>query len=170
MRHNNNGDVEHTDVLFEPNQRIQIQMVSRLIKHENLGLRVDNLGNGDTHSPTSREFLGLLVEFFLCETNSSQDADGLGLGLSMVDHLETLTDSGQSQGPLGLLVSVHVFFTLFAVLEMSKLLQQRLALHVAIEDVIEDGLIVSNNFLLDLENVNIHGEFLDLTTRDGINQ
>jgi len=57
MRHNDNSDVEHLDVLLEPDERIQIQMVSRLVEEEDLRLREDNLGNSDTHSPTTGELV-----------------------------------------------------------------------------------------------------------------
>ncbi len=58
VRYNDNSSLkELLDVVLEPDQGWQIQMIGRLIKQEDLWLRKDNLGDGNTHSPTTREGL-----------------------------------------------------------------------------------------------------------------
>lgn len=58
MGDDDDGDVEFLNVLLEPDEGDQIQVISRLIEHEDFWFAEDNLGDGDSHSPPSREFIG----------------------------------------------------------------------------------------------------------------
>jgi hypothetical protein len=80
------------DVVLKPDQSWKIQMVSRLIEQENLWLREDDLRDGDTHSPTSREIPGGSVEIRLGEADTDQNLDSLGLSLISTDVIKPLSD------------------------------------------------------------------------------
>lgn len=48
-------DVQSFNVVFKPNQSRDIQVISRLIKHQDLWLAENGFGNRNTHAPTSGE-------------------------------------------------------------------------------------------------------------------
>jgi len=87
VRHDNDGDVEGGDVVLEPDKCGQVQVISGLVQHENLGLAENDLGDGDTHSPATGEGVGGLVEVFVCKADTSQNFDGLDFLVVSANHL-----------------------------------------------------------------------------------
>ena len=60
VRHYDHGNVKVLDVLLKPDQGHQVQVVGGLIQQQDLWLREDDLGDGHSHSPASRELLSCL--------------------------------------------------------------------------------------------------------------
>jgi len=85
MGDDDDGDVEGDNVLLEPDESDQIQVISRLIEHEDFWLAEDNLSDGDSHSPTSREFVGRPVKLLFSETETFKNDGGLGWGVFGID-------------------------------------------------------------------------------------
>lgn len=56
VRHDDNGDRQSLNVVFEPDKSRQVQVICRFVQHQNLGFAENNLGDSDTHSPATREF------------------------------------------------------------------------------------------------------------------
>ena len=70
--------------------------------------------------------------------------------------------------PLFVLIIRQVFRVLID--EFFKLREQGSPLNIAVEDVLKDGDGITLDLLLYLQDMNVCGETLDLTTTDGIDQ
>jgi len=91
MGHNNDSGVsEVLEVALKPDEGGQVQMVSGLIEHQNLGFAVQNLSNSDTHSPASRERTAWLIEVRNFEADTDKDVLGLLLSQVSFDEVKSL--------------------------------------------------------------------------------
>ena len=70
--------IEGLDVKLKPDEGNEIQVICRLIEHEDLWLAEDNLGDRDSHSPSSRELFGRPFELLFSETKTDQDLSSFG--------------------------------------------------------------------------------------------
>jgi hypothetical protein len=124
-------------------------MVSGLIKHQNFGVAEKYFGNGDTHSPASRESFAFLFEILFLETNSFKNLHSFALSLIGLNELKSLLNLRDSGG-----FSSNLFLGLFLVIvlvhELLHFFHQFSSLDVTVEDVLENSLLVSFNFLLNL--------------------
>jgi len=73
VRDEDEGAVPLLHVLLEPHTGLEIQMGSGVVEQQERGLDEESLGQGDTHTPTTRHVSGLLVDGLLVETETSQD-------------------------------------------------------------------------------------------------
>jgi|TARA_B110001450_G_C17611581_1_gene477505 hypothetical protein len=86
MRNDDNSCVvEGLDVNFKPDEGYEIQVIGRLIEHEDLWLAEDDLGDRDSHSPSSRELLGRPGELLFGETKTNQDQSSFGWSFSCIN-------------------------------------------------------------------------------------
>ena len=68
VRNDDHGDVQLHEVVFKPNDCVQVQVIGGLIQEQDLRLTENHLCYRNSHSPPSRELLGLFVEFFLTKS------------------------------------------------------------------------------------------------------
>ena len=93
--------VVHGGVPFEPDDRLEIEVVPRFVEEEVVRLDKERAGEGDTHPPTSRHVLGGLLHHLLRETETVEDRAGLGLECARVHLLEWIVTArcSSSAGP-----------------------------------------------------------------------
>ena len=84
------GAVPLLHVLLEPHTGLQIQMGCGVVEKKERGLDEEGLGEGDTHTPSTRHVLGLLVHGLLVETETSQNERGTGVEGGRVHGVDTL--------------------------------------------------------------------------------
>jgi hypothetical protein len=113
VRHDNDCDVEGLDVVLEPDQGGQVQMIGRLIKHKNLGLAEDDLSDGDTHAPATGEVFRGSPQVSLLETDTAQNFNCLRFLIPSLDSLQTFGDFGESES-FRVIIILLTSFTLSA--------------------------------------------------------
>ena len=68
------------EFLFEPDARLQVQVVGGLVHEEQMRLEKEGSRQSHAHPPTSRKVLTLFVHHGLGESQTLQDVAGLELG------------------------------------------------------------------------------------------
>lgn len=162
--HHSNGKL--SDIVFKPNESIQVQVIRGLIQQKDLRLAEDHLRNCNTHAPTTGEVFRWNVKVTLAETKPSKDLNSLALCLLSLDVLQTLKDSLKADG-----VSILLKHCLFlGILDICLLLQQAVTLDITAKDVLQDRYIIGLCLLLNLEDVDIVRPLLYLLSCDSIDK
>jgi hypothetical protein len=87
VRNDDNCDAEGKDVLLEPNEGDEIQVIGWLIQEQNFGLTKHYLCNGNSHSPSSGEFFGWINNIFFGKSETDKDHGSFllsAVGIDMV--------------------------------------------------------------------------------------
>ena len=71
-------------VSLEPEQGKEVEVVRRLVEHEQVGLHDEQAGEVGAHDPATGEFAGGLVEILGLEAEAVKDLLGLGFELIAV--------------------------------------------------------------------------------------
>ncbi len=82
-------------VTLEPEQREQVEVVGRLVEHQQVGLHDEQLGEVGAHDPAAGVFAGGLVEVRLFEAEAVEDFLGLGFELIAVEVVELVLGLGE---------------------------------------------------------------------------
>ena len=69
------------EVVVQPDDGVQVQVIGRLVQHEQGGLDEEGSGQADPHPPASGELVGGAVLHVAVEAKTAKQAAGLGLGL-----------------------------------------------------------------------------------------
>ena len=67
------------EVVLKPEQRLEVEMVGRLVEHEQSGLADEEAGKVRAHDPTAREGFGLLVVVGLAKAEAGENFFGARL-------------------------------------------------------------------------------------------
>lgn len=69
------------EVVVQPDNRVQIQMIGRFVEHQQCRFNEQSTGERNTHAPTSGEFVRSPVLHLLVKSETGQKSACLGLGL-----------------------------------------------------------------------------------------
>jgi len=58
VRHDQQGLLPALQIVVQPDHSIKIQVIGRLVKHEQRGLQIEGSGQGHSHTPATRELVG----------------------------------------------------------------------------------------------------------------
>ena len=95
MRDDDDSDLQLLHVVLQPDESIEIQMVGRLIQEQDLRLTEDDLGDSDTHAPTSGKLFGWDREVTLTETETCKNLDSFGFSLISINVLKSCENFSQ---------------------------------------------------------------------------
>ena len=90
-----NGTAVIQQVALKPEQRDQVEVVRRLVEHQQIRLHSEELGEVGAHHPTTRIFFGRLVEVFGFEAEAVEDFFGFGLELVAIERGELVLGVGK---------------------------------------------------------------------------
>ena len=76
VRHYNYCSLAITNIVLQPHHSVQIQVVSRFVEQEHLGLNKQGSCQRHSHSPTSRERSNRFIKHIRSESQASQDGCG----------------------------------------------------------------------------------------------
>ena len=76
--------------ILQPLDRLDIQVVGRLVEQQHVGLLQQQLGQLDTHPPATAEFAGLACEVLALETQPEQRLFDVGVVVDLLDRVELL--------------------------------------------------------------------------------
>ena len=166
VRHDDDGDVKGQDVLLQPDECNQIQMIGGLIQEEDFWLAENNLGDGDSHSPASREFLGWELNVFFSETKTDKDHGGLLFCFVGIDVVKSLVNFGESAS----VCLLDIFISGFVFNELGLFFKKGSSLKITLQNMEKNALVVTNNLLLNLEDVEVLWHVVDFLTTDGVDE
>ena len=81
MAHHDQRARKAVQVIFQPDQGWQIQVVRRFVQQHQIGIEQQQFGQRHAHLPAAREFLHRPREIPFLETQTTQHARHLGLGM-----------------------------------------------------------------------------------------
>ena len=92
------------EVLLQPFDGLDVQVVGRLVEQQHVRLPEQDLGQLDAHVPALREGLRGAAELFVEEAQAQQRPAGLHLGRLRVAHFQAVMQAGQvlDQGGIGI--------------------------------------------------------------------
>ena len=97
VAHDDRGSRVVADVVLQPDNGVQIQMVGRLVQQEDIGLDEERARDGHAHSPSSAEHLGGHRELLVGELETFEDLARTLLGSIALDVLQALIDLLQTR-------------------------------------------------------------------------
>ena len=62
------------EVVVEPDDGVQVEMVGGFVQHEKCGLHEQRTGEGHAHTPTPRKVFGRAALHLACEAKTSQNS------------------------------------------------------------------------------------------------
>mmetsp|Transcript_42452 Transcript_42452/g.73847 ORF Transcript_42452/g.73847 Transcript_42452/m.73847 type:complete len:508 (+) Transcript_42452:634-2157(+) len=156
------GDQQHgfgvaLEVLFQPQDRLQIQVIGRLIEHEQVWLHQQRTRQRHTHAPTSRQRRSGRVLHCIRELQSGQNHGRAGLRGGHANLLHAFAELGHLVHD-GLLLGsvVRGYAELFV--ELFFLVQQGGALDVGAQHDLQHALGGGLHFLLHVQHTMMSGK------------
>jgi hypothetical protein len=168
MGNNKHRNIKVLNIFLEPDECNQIQMICWLIKHKNFWLGENDLGDGDSHSPSSREFLGRYLKLVLLEPETCQNVDSLCFSVVGIDSIQALIDLSETVSHLNLFLWLHL--TGVNVRDICLLFEELESLHITIKNVLENWDIITSHFLFNLEDMEVHRHLVKLTSAHCVNE
>ena len=142
MRHDDNRAGVAAQETLEPAHALEIEMVGRLVEQQHFGVAHKQLGESQSHLPTTRELAGQAIEVVLLETKAEQHRADLRLdGVTTQNLVVVARSTRRSQllfGRIGAKLSLEF---LQASLGLEDLDLRR-------EDLLEDGVLPHLDSLL----------------------
>ena len=89
--HNNSFPVVYQEI-FQPLDRIDIQVISGLVKQQDIRIFQQHFGQFDTHAPTAAEITGLLMQVFAFKAQAQQCLFYVRFKMGEVDTVEFFTE------------------------------------------------------------------------------
>mmetsp|Transcript_9549 Transcript_9549/g.17923 ORF Transcript_9549/g.17923 Transcript_9549/m.17923 type:complete len:255 (-) Transcript_9549:604-1368(-) len=135
---------------------MQVKVVGGLVKKQEVRLDEQGPRQGDAHSPPSGKRLGVALLHLLVEGETVQDLGRFGWRAVSINLIQSLVDflqQGLLVTPLPLLIT-RVAGGRRALLQyLGFLLEQLPSLDVAVQDTLEDGLVLPRDFLCHVEDL-----------------
>ena len=75
-------------VILKPEQRHQVEVVCRLVEHQQVGLDNEEASEVCSHNPTARHFLGWTIKIVFLVAEAAEHFFGLRLNLGIVESIE----------------------------------------------------------------------------------
>ena len=119
------------EIVFEPVAGFQVQVVSRLVEQQQVGLGQQQLGQRDAHLPAAAELVGLPRPIFLAEAEAGEHAAHLRVERVAVERVKALLQHGVALRR-GLVLGPGV-------IELGQLPGQLLDLALHLAQFVEDG-------------------------------
>ena len=79
-------------IILEPEQRFEVEMVGRLVEQQQVGLLRQQARQMGAHDPAAAHFAGRAVEIFFAETQSGEDLFRFGFEPIAAEFVETIVD------------------------------------------------------------------------------
>ena len=102
VRHDQYGMLVFLQVIIQPNDGVQVQVIRRLVEHQQNRLHEERPRQGDAHAPAAGKQLRGPHLHLRREAQPEQDPPRLRVGRGRADGLEFLADDPQSVRRLGL--------------------------------------------------------------------
>ena len=83
VRHNQEGLLPVLEVVVQPDDCIQVQMVCWFVEHEQCGFDEQGPRQRDSHSPAAGKLVCGTILHLLAEAKTGQESAGFGFGLKM---------------------------------------------------------------------------------------
>lgn len=166
VRNDDDSDVKGENVLLEPDEGDQVQMIGWLIQEENLWLTKHDLCDGDSHSPSSGELSRWGVNVLFGKSKTDENHGSLLFSLMSIDMVKSLVKLHHSNIVVGLDILVITIITD----ELVLLSQEIFSLLIALEHVVQNALLVTDDFLLDLEDMKVLGHAVELLSANGVDE
>ena len=87
-----------SEVAFEPERRLQVEMIGRLVQQQEIGLGKQQRRQGDAHAPAARELAAVALLRGLVEPETGQDTRRSGRRAGGADVGQALVDFGDPCG------------------------------------------------------------------------
>ena len=92
MRNNDDAPAVRAQIIFEPQQRVEIEMIRGLVEQQHVGLLQEEFREGDTHLPATTKGLRWTLELRLVKSQACQHFRHFGVGTKPLEFLKTMLE------------------------------------------------------------------------------
>mmetsp|Transcript_47354 Transcript_47354/g.108961 ORF Transcript_47354/g.108961 Transcript_47354/m.108961 type:complete len:218 (+) Transcript_47354:1022-1675(+) len=154
-------------VLLQPQHRVQVQVVGRLIEQQHVRADEERARERHAHAPAAGEGGRRALLVLLAEAEPAQDLGRARGRRVRLDRLQALPYLVEPRRAVLLILSV-LLGVLF--LQLALLRQQRRALHVGCEHALEHACVAAGHLLLDVQHLQVLRDAVKLFGRQVLEQ
>src|SRR5262249_54952876 len=92
MRDDENRAGIGLEIILEPKERFEVEVICRFVEQEQIGLLCQQAGEMGAHDPAAAHFAGWTVEVLFAEAEASENLFGFGFETIAAEFVEAIVD------------------------------------------------------------------------------